>query len=75
MGGKRFAVLLCGEDSEYIKKKYGGYFGVFVKILVEDRGACDLYRVASGEFPNDDKIGSYDGYMISCNCSNAHGNE
>ncbi|KAF2294230.1 hypothetical protein GH714_008425 [Hevea brasiliensis] len=33
MGGKKFAVLLCAEDSEYVKKKYGGYFGVFVRML------------------------------------------
>ncbi|KAK1567072.1 hypothetical protein Q3G72_007761 [Acer saccharum] len=75
MGGKRFALLLCGEDSEYVKKKYGGYFGVFVKMLAEEGEAWDLYRVASGEFPDDDEIGSYDGYVISGSCSDAHGND
>lgn len=34
--GKRFGVLLCADDSEYVKKMYGGYFGVFVRMLEEE---------------------------------------
>ncbi|KAH7575537.1 hypothetical protein JRO89_XS02G0137000 [Xanthoceras sorbifolium] len=75
MGGKRFAILMCGEDSEYVKKKYGGYFGVFVKMLAEEGETWDVYRVVSGEFPDEDEIGSYDGYVISGSCNDAHGND
>ncbi|GMY30329.1 gamma-glutamyl peptidase 5 [Fagus crenata] len=45
MGGKRFAVLLCAEDSDYMKKMYGGYFRVFVRMLAEEGETWDVYRV------------------------------
>ncbi|KAM1683125.1 hypothetical protein ACFXTN_031327 [Malus domestica] len=65
MGGKKFAVLLCAEDTEFVKKTYGGYFGVYLRMLAEEGEAWDLYRVVCGEFPEDDEIESYDGFVIS----------
>ncbi|KAJ0077972.1 hypothetical protein Patl1_37096 [Pistacia atlantica] len=75
MGEKRFAVLLCAEDSEYVKKKYGGYFGVFVKMLAAEGEKWDVYRVVEGEFPEEEEIGSYDGFVITGSCSDAHSND
>nr|POE94148.1 gamma-glutamyl peptidase 5 [Quercus suber] len=75
MGGKRFAILLCAEDSDYVKKVYGGYFGVFVRMLAEEGETWDVYRVASGEFPKDDEIGLFDGFVITGSCNDAHGND
>ncbi|KAA8545670.1 hypothetical protein F0562_020879 [Nyssa sinensis] len=75
MGGKRFGVLLCAEESDYVKKKYGGYFGVFVKMLAEEGETWDVYRVSNCEFPDDDEIGNYDGFVITGSCSDAHGND
>lgn len=75
MGGKRFAVLLCAEDSEYVKKKYGGYFGVFVNLLGEEGENWDLYRVVNGEYPDEEEIGLFDGFVISGSCNDAHGND
>lgn len=75
MGGKRYAVLLCAEDSDYVKKKYGGYFGVFVRMLAEEGETWLVYRVASGEFPEEDKIDSYDGFVITGSCNDAHGDD
>lgn len=75
MGGKRFGVLMCAEDSEYVKKKYGGFFGVFVKMLGEEGETWDVYRVAAGEFPDDDEVGMYDGFVITGSCSDAHSND
>ncbi|XP_059653194.1 gamma-glutamyl peptidase 5-like [Cornus florida] len=75
MGGKRFAVLLCAEDSDYVKKIYGGYFGVFVKMLAEEGETWDMYRVAGGDFPDEEEIGDYDGFVITGSCSDAHGND
>lgn len=75
MEGKKFAVLLCAEDSEYVKKKYGGYFGVFLKMLAEEGETWDMYRVAAGQFPEDDEIGEYDGFVITGSCNDAHGND
>ncbi|KAK4563741.1 hypothetical protein RGQ29_006031 [Quercus rubra] len=75
MGGKRFAILLCAEDSDYVKKLYGGYFGVFVRMLAEEGEIWNVYRVASGEFPEDDEIGLFDGFVITGSCNDAHGND
>lgn len=75
MGGQKFAVLLCAEDSEYVKKKYGGYFGVFERMLAEEGETWDMFHVARGEFPDDDDVGSYDGYVITGSCNDAHGND
>ncbi|KAD4179335.1 hypothetical protein E3N88_27926 [Mikania micrantha] len=72
---KRFALLLCAEDSDYVKKKYGGYFGVFVRMLAEDGEIWDVFRVCSGHFPSDEEIGLYDGFVITGSCSDAHGND
>ncbi|EOX98642.1 Class I glutamine amidotransferase-like superfamily protein [Theobroma cacao] len=74
-GGKRFAVLLCAEDSDYVKKRYGGYYGVFVEMLAEEGETWDVFRVASGHFPDEDKIGDYDGFVITGSCNDAHGND
>lgn len=75
MGGKRFAVLLCAQDSEYVKKKYGGYFGVFVSLLRDEGESWDVYRVASGEFPKEDELQCYDGFVITGSACDAHGND
>lgn len=73
--GKRFGVLLCADDSEYVKKMYGGYFGVFVRMLEEEGESWDVYKVARGEFPDDEDLNLYDGFVITGSCSDAHGND
>ncbi|KAF1001605.1 hypothetical protein AG4045_018350 [Apium graveolens] len=75
MGGKRYGVLLCAEDSEYVKTKYGGYFGVFVEMLAEEGETWDMFRVVAGEFPDDEDIELYDGFVITGSCNDAHGND
>ncbi|GMJ12890.1 hypothetical protein like AT2G23970 [Hibiscus trionum] len=74
-GGKRFAVLLCADDSDYVKKRYGGYYGVFVEMLAEEGETWDVYKVANGEFPDDDEIPDFDGFVITGSCNDAHGND
>ncbi|GMJ03474.1 hypothetical protein like AT2G23970 [Hibiscus trionum] len=46
--GKRFAVLLCAEDSDYVKKRYGGYYGVFVDMLAEEGETWDVFKKVLG---------------------------
>lgn len=75
MSGKRFGVLLCAEDSEYVKTKYGGYFGVFVEMLAEEGETWDMFRVVAGQFPDDKEIELYDGFVITGSCNDAHGND
>ncbi|KAF8044136.1 hypothetical protein BT93_A2196 [Corymbia citriodora subsp. variegata] len=72
---KRFAVLLCAEDSEYMKRQYGGFYGLFKGMLAEEGEAWDMYRVAAGELPGDGEIGLYNGFVITGSCSNAHGDD
>lgn len=71
----RFAVLLCAEDTDYVKKKYEGYFGVFLKMLAEEGEVWDVFRVALGHFPDDNQIGLYDGFVITGSCSDAFGDD
>lgn len=72
---KRFAVLLCAEDTEYVKKVYGGYLNVFMALLEEEGEVWDVYRVAKGELPADDVVEIYDGFVITGSSSDAHGDE
>lgn len=72
---RRFAVLLCAEDPEYVKNKYGGYFGVFVGMLGEEGEIWDVYRVVAGDFPDDGNLDAYDGFVITGSCTDAHGSD
>lgn len=73
--GRRFAVLLCAEDSEYVKKVHGGYFKVFVSLLGEEGETWHVYRAARGELPPAEDVDAYDGFVISGSCSDAHGDD
>lgn len=73
--GKKFGVLQCAEDTEHVKKRYGGYFRVYLEMLAEEGEEWALFRVARGEFPADDEIADYDGFVITGSCANAHGND
>ncbi|MCL7030368.1 hypothetical protein MKW94_015770, partial [Papaver nudicaule] len=73
--GRRFGVLLCAEDSEFVKKRYGGYFGVFVEMLGEEGETWDMFKVCSGEFPKDEELELFDGFVITGSCCDAHGND
>ncbi|EPS60259.1 hypothetical protein M569_14545, partial [Genlisea aurea] len=75
MGGQKFAVLLCAEDSDYVKKVYGGYYGVFVRMLKEEGEVWDAYNVFKDEFPEEEEIGGYDGFVITGSCNDAYGND
>ncbi|XP_051147091.1 gamma-glutamyl peptidase 5-like isoform X2 [Andrographis paniculata] len=75
MGGQKFAVLLCAEDSEYVREIYGGYYGVFVRMLKEEGEEWDVFKVLKGELPEDDVVGDYEGFVITGSCNDAYGNE
>ncbi|XP_031494820.1 gamma-glutamyl peptidase 5-like [Nymphaea colorata] len=75
MGKGRFGVLLCAEDSDYVRKRYGGIFGVFLGMLTEEGETWDVFRVFSGELPEDDDLADYDGFVITGSCRDAHGND
>ena len=70
-----YAVLQCGEDSEYVRKAYSGYFQVFRALLEEDGEAWRVYRAPRGELPTDAEAAGFDGFVISGSCADAHGDE
>ncbi|XP_024031737.1 gamma-glutamyl peptidase 5 [Morus notabilis] len=72
---KKFGVLLCADDTEYVKKVYGGYFGVFTRMLEEEGETWELFRVTSGEFPDDDELETYDGFVVTGSRKDAHGTD
>lgn len=71
----RFAVLQCAEDTDYVKKKYGGYIGVYLRMLAEEGEVWDVFHVADGDFPDDGEIGLYDGFVITGSCKDAYGDD
>lgn len=72
---KRYAILMCGEDSEYLLKRHGGCYGFFTKMLAEEGETWDLYKVVNQEFPEDDDVDFYDGFVITGSCKDAHSND
>lgn len=62
---KRFALLLAANDSDYVKKMYGGYFNVFVQAFGDEGETWDLFRVVEGEFPKIEDLYKYDGFVVS----------
>nr|XP_010908501.1 gamma-glutamyl peptidase 3-like [Elaeis guineensis] len=72
---KQYALLLAAEDSEYVKKIYGGYFNVFMEAFGDEGETWDLYRVIDGEFPGMEEIDGYDGFVISGSPHDAYGND
>ncbi|OWM87718.1 gamma-glutamyl peptidase 5-like [Punica granatum] len=77
-GGRRFAVLLCAEDSEYVRERYGGYLGVFKAMLADEVDAgesWDLFRAVAGELPGEAEAELYDGFVITGSCSDAYGDD
>jgi glucosinolate gamma-glutamyl hydrolase len=72
---KRFALLLAARDSDYVKKRYGGYFNVFVDALRDEGERWDLFRIVEGEFPEMDELQNYDGFVVSGSPHDAYGTE
>ncbi|XP_057848339.2 gamma-glutamyl peptidase 5 isoform X1 [Cryptomeria japonica] len=70
-----FAVLETGYSSEYTQMKYGGY-GKMVQNLCKDTGEVwDIFRVMEGEFPSQEELHKYDGFVLTGSSYDAHGNE
>lgn len=73
--GKRFGVLLCAPDQDYVKKRYGGYFSLFANMLREPGESWDSFRVIDGQFPAMEDLCKYDGFVVTGSRYDAHGND
>ncbi|GFQ07918.1 hypothetical protein PHJA_002935800 [Phtheirospermum japonicum] len=71
MEGPKFVILMCAEDSDYLKQTYGGLYEVYVRMLKEEGEIWELYNVARSDFPTDDVIGDYYGFVITGSCNEA----
>lgn len=71
----RFALIMATKDSDYVKKKKGGYYNVYVEALMDEGETWDMFRVVDGEFPKTDDLFNYDGFIISGSPHDAYGNE
>ncbi|CAN8273415.1 unnamed protein product [Cochlearia groenlandica] len=62
---KKYALFLATPDSEFVKKAYGGYHNVFVSTFGDEGEHWDSFRVVDGEFPGEEDLEKYDGFVIS----------
>lgn len=72
---RRYALLQAAQDSEYVKKVYGGYLNVYVQTFGEEGERWDLFRVYEGEFPDFTQLHSYDGFVVTGSPHDAYGND
>eukprot|EP00253_Pinus_taeda_P032707 PITA_32707 len=73
--GKRFGILLCAPDQHYVKKKYGGYGGLYKSFLGEAGETWDFFRVVDGQFPDMEDLYRYHGFVITGSRYDAFGND
>ncbi|MCO5586431.1 hypothetical protein L7F22_040371 [Adiantum nelumboides] len=70
---RKLAILLSGHASEYIRKTHGGVT-VLIKNMLSDVGETwDTFHVVDGEFPSDDDLYKYEGFIITGSFEDAHG--
>ncbi|KAH7430482.1 hypothetical protein KP509_08G000500 [Ceratopteris richardii] len=70
---RKFAILLAGHASEYIRDAYGGVV-VLIRNLLSDVGETWVtFRVVDGEFPCDDDLYEYEGFVITGSMEDAYG--
>lgn len=72
---KRYALLLACKDSDYVKKRYNGYFNVFLEAFGDEGESWDLFRVVEGEFPAMEDLHKYEGFVVSGSPYDAYGND
>lgn len=75
---KRFGVLQTGHASPYTENKYGDYGKMFIELLQDERGEGEewkVFKVLEGEFPSDEDLDNYNGWVITGSRHDAHGTE
>eukprot|EP00250_Pteridium_aquilinum_P003993 c14247_g1_i1 orf=557-1393(+) len=72
---RKFAILLAGHASEYIRKTYGGVASLFKNMLNDAGEIWDTFHVVDGEFPSDDDLHKYEGFIVTGSSEDAHGSK
>ncbi|MCO5576591.1 hypothetical protein L7F22_030404 [Adiantum nelumboides] len=75
--GKRrlYAILVAGHATEYSRKLYGGLAGLFKHLLSDPGETWHIFRVIDGEFPSDEEVHNYEGFVITGSRYDAHSTE
>lgn len=73
--GGRYCVLLTGHASDYTEKLYGGYGQMFIKLLGDPSEKWDVYAVVDGQFPPEEELEKYDGFVVTGSRHDAHSSE
>ena len=71
----RFGILLAGHASEYVRKHYNGIASIFQQFLGEPDETWDIFRVIDSEFPCEETLDDYHGFIITGSRHDAHGSE
>lgn len=76
LGPRRsYAILLAGDATEYVRKEYGGLACLFQRMLSDPGETWHTYRIIDGEFPSDEDLHKYEGFVITGSRYDAHGSE
>ncbi|RDX91055.1 Gamma-glutamyl peptidase 5, partial [Mucuna pruriens] len=67
MGEKRYALLMCGDDSEYL-------WNMFRTLVSEKEEKWDLYNVVEGHLPQNHHLPLYNAFVITGSCHDANAN-
>ncbi|CAM6106196.1 unnamed protein product [Calypogeia fissa] len=73
--GGRYCVLLTGHASDYTQNLYGGYGKMFVELLSDPDDKWDIYAVVDGQFPPEEELEKYDGFVLTGSRHDAHGSD
>lgn len=71
----RGLVLGSGYAAEYCLETYGGYGRMFISMLSDPGEQWDEYLVVDGQFPSQEELQKYDGFVVTGSRHDAHGNE
>ncbi|KAI5070925.1 hypothetical protein GOP47_0013176 [Adiantum capillus-veneris] len=72
---RMYAILVAGHATDYLRKLYGGLAGLFEQLLSDLEETWHIFRVVDGEFPSDENVRNYEGFVITGSRYDAHSNE
>ncbi|KAI5073803.1 hypothetical protein GOP47_0011816 [Adiantum capillus-veneris] len=72
---RKFAILLSGHASEYIRKTYGGVAVLIKNMLSDDGETWDTFHIVDGVFPSDEDLYKYEGFIITGSFEDSHGSK
>lgn len=72
---RRYAILLAGSATEYVRKVYGGLAYLFQKMLHDPGETWCVFNLLDNEFPSEEVLHQYEGFVITGSRHDAHGSD